>query len=217
MVQADRARIAPDERRLKRPGPVADHSEDLQLVERMLAGEKAAFEAFAERSFKALYRFAAARLHGDLDLTRDIVQTAVTKALAKLDTYRGEASLLTWLCACCRNEILMHFRRRQAAPAENELEQQWGTGAGFGPQPPHDPEGALLKQEGAHLVHMALDSLPDHYARALEWKYLDRLSVEEIASRLGLRSKAAESLLSRARQAFRTSYEGLHGRAGSEN
>jgi DNA-directed RNA polymerase specialized sigma24 family protein len=43
----------------------------------------------------------------------------------------------------------------------------------------------------------------------LEWKYLDRVPVEEIATRLGLGAKAAESLLTRARQAFRTSYESL--------
>lgn len=200
-----------EERGLERPKPVADHSEDLQLVERMLAGDEEAFEAFGERCFKALYRFAFARLQGDRELTREIVQTAVTKALSRLDTYRGEASLLTWLCSCCRNEILMHFRRRQAAPADLELDEELDSAAGLGPQRPGDPEAALLERETAHLVHVALDGLPGHYARALAWKYVDRLTVNEIAWRLGMRTKAAESLLTRARQAFRTSYEGLRG------
>jgi DNA-directed RNA polymerase specialized sigma24 family protein len=56
---------------------------------------------------------------------------------------------------------------------------------------------------------MALDGIPGHYAQALEWKYLDRLSVQEIAGRLGVQTKAAESLLTRARQAFRAGYESL--------
>ena len=198
-----------DERGLEEPEPVAEHIEDLQLVERMLAGEEDAFEAFGACYFNALYRFTFARLRGDRDLTRELVQTAVTKALAKLDTYRGEASLLTWLCTCCRNEILMHFRRRQTTPAEIELDEELDSVPGLDSQIPGNPEAVLLKQEAAHLVHVALDGLPDHYARALEWKYVSCLSVNEIAWRLGMRPKAAESLLTRARQAFRTSYESL--------
>jgi len=187
----------------------ADHSGDLTLVERMLAGDERAFEAFAERYFKALYRFTFARLRGDRELTREIVQTAVTKALAKLDNYRGEAALLTWLCSCCRNEILMHFRHRRTAPPAVELEEELEPVPGFAPQGPGDPEAVLLKRESARQVHMALDGLPAHYAQALEWKYLDRLPVNDIAWRLGVRPKAAESLLTRARQAFRTSYEAV--------
>lgn len=180
---------------------MSDHAEDLKLAGRMLAGDEDAFEAFGERYFKALYRFTSARLAGDRELTGEVVQTAITKALAKLDTYRGEAALLTWLCACCRNEVLMHWRSRRTAPAGVELAEDL--------EAPGDPEAALLGREKAHRVHMALDGIPDHYARTLEWKYLDRLSVGEIAARLGVQPKAAESLLTRARQAFRASYESV--------
>jgi len=51
-----------------------------------------------------------------------------------------------------------------------------------------------------------LDYLPAHYGSALEWKYLDDLSVREIAARLGMGEKAAESLLTRARRAFRDAF-----------
>jgi RNA polymerase sigma-70 factor (ECF subfamily) len=181
-------------------------SEDLELVGRMLGGEEEAFEAFGQRYGTALYRFAASLLAGDRDLTRDLVQTTMTKALAKLDTYRGEASLLTWLCTCCRNEIRMHFRRLRAAPPELELEDEVAPVAG---DPSRDPESLLLRREAARRVHMALDLLPGHYARALEWKYVEHLPVDEIAARLGVRPKAAESLLTRARQAFRGRYDDL--------
>lgn len=174
----------------------------------MLAGDGAAFEAFGGRYATAVYRFAWARLRGDRDATREIVQTTMIKALAKLDSYRGEASLLTWLCACCRNEMLMHFRRRQAAPAEVEIDEEPRAAAGFA-LPGIDVEASLLRQEEAQRVHLALDVLPGHYARALEWKYLEQLPVQEIASRLGVQPKAAESLLTRAREAFRRSYENL--------
>jgi RNA polymerase sigma-70 factor (ECF subfamily) len=190
-------------------GAVAEYTEDLELVGRMLAGEEDAFEVFGQRHFKAVYRFALARLAGDRDLSLEIVQTAMIKALSKLGTYRGAASLLTWLCACCRNEILMHLRRRRSAPAEVELLEELEPATVLNSQRPGDPEAELLRQETTVLVHLALDQLPEHYARALEWKYLEKLPVKEIASRMDLQPKAAESLLTRARHAFRTHYENL--------
>lgn len=63
--------------------------------------------------------------------------------------------------------------------------------------------------ETAERVHAALDRLPPSYARAVEWRYLEGLEVTEIALRLKLSYKAAESLLSRARKAFRETYESL--------
>jgi RNA polymerase sigma-70 factor (ECF subfamily) len=181
----------------------------MRLVQRMLTGDESAFDTFGERYPKALYRFALARLDGDHDLTRELVQTAICKALAKLDTYRGEASLLTWLCSCCRNEILMHLRVRRTRPEATELEDELRPAPGYGATPSGDPEALALGHETTTLVHMALDVLPDHYARALEWKYLERLPVRDIAERMNLRPKAAESLLTRARQAFKIAYQGL--------
>ncbi len=184
--------------------------QERRLVKAMLAGDAAAMEDFAERYFPGVYRFALGRLRGDRDLTREIVQTTVCKALAKLASYRGEASLLTWLCACCRNEIAMHYRRRKSLPPHLELEEERALPA-ESPFPWYGggPEREAIRREADHLVHLALDLLPPHYAQALEWKYLDRFPVNEIAARLGVGPKAAESLLTRARRAFREEYEQL--------
>ena len=105
---------------------------------------------------------------------------------------------------------MMHFRRLRSTPAGVELEE------GQDLRDPSHPEMMLLGKEQANRVHMTLDGIPDHYARALEWNYLDRLPVQEIASRMGVQSKAAESLLTRAREAFRKTYESFHGRMGQD-
>jgi RNA polymerase sigma-70 factor, ECF subfamily len=176
------------------------------LVRRMLAGEESAFETFSAAYIPTVYRFAQRRV-GDRELTREIVQTTVCKAIAKLRTFRGEAGLITWLCACCQNEIAGHFRRQSRTAQEVALtDDAIAAEPGLEPGTP-GPEQALLRKEKAQLVHAALDALPPHYSRALEWKYLDRLSVDEIAVRLDVRPKAAESLLTRARQSFRDVYE----------
>ena len=54
-----------------------------------------------------------------------------------------------------------------------------------------------------------MDPLPPRYGDALEWKYIHGLTVKEIAALLEVGPKAAESLLTRARQAFRDGFGSL--------
>ena len=185
---------------------------DRALVRRMIAGDERAFEEFTDTYLPALYRFAVNRLDRDRELTREIVQSTVCKAIAKLATFRGEAALMTWLCACCRTEIATHFRGKARAPREVELVDGEVTPKTYLNQAHlFGPLETFERKEDAELVHLALDQLPPHYGRALEWKYLDNLSVKEIAKRLSLGPKAAESLLTRARRSFRDRYRSLVG------
>ncbi|MGL4424252.1 MAG: sigma-70 family RNA polymerase sigma factor, partial [Gemmataceae bacterium] len=59
----------------------------------------------------------------------------------------------------------------------------------------------------AERVAAALEKLPPRYEEVLRAKYLDRQTVEEIAAATGDTVKATESVLSRAREAFRVQYE----------
>ena len=72
-----------------------------------------------------------------------------------------------------------------------------------------DPGISLDRSGVAALVRRVLDHLPPRYAEVLECKYLDDLPVQEIGVRLGLGTKAAESLLTRARRAFREAFEAI--------
>jgi RNA polymerase sigma-70 factor, ECF subfamily len=196
--------------KLERSGP---QEEERQLVDRMRAGDESAFETFAEQYIPGLYRFAGRRLDHDRELTRDIVQSTVCNVIENLDSYRAEAPLFTWLCACCRNEIAAHFRRLGRRPREVELEE---AAALTGGPEERGPEERLLRVEEAELVHVTLDRLPPSYARAVQWRYLEGLAVPEIARRLAASYKATESLLSRARKAFREIYEHLTESPGVE-
>ena len=187
-------------------------AEDRALVERLLAGDQTAYDRFFEDYFGGLYRFALTRLGFDEELAREIVQSTVATAIERLDAYRGEGALFTWLCGICRNEIRGHFRRLRRAPVEVELVEDTpeiravldALAAGAG-----GPEEELQNTEVARLVHLTLDHLPPRYGRALEWKYIEGLSVREIAARLGISAKAAESILTRSREAFRTGFTAL--------
>ncbi len=72
-----------------------------------------------------------------------------------------------------------------------------------------EPESGALREQVSRVVAATLDALPGRYGEALEWKYIDGLSVREIAVRLKLGEKAAESLLTRARESFRDAIGGM--------
>ena len=73
----------------------------------------------------------------------------------------------------------------------------------------------LVKNHGraevGRLVRAVLDRLPASYGDALEWKYIEGQSVETIGERLGIGTTAAQSLLARARAAFREALERVFG------
>jgi RNA polymerase sigma-70 factor (ECF subfamily) len=178
----------------------------------MLAGDETAFRTFFATYFPRLFRFALYRLHGDTALAEDVAQNALGKAMDKLDTYRGEAALYSWLCTFCRHEIGAALRRSRRDPVDliddlpvirATLESIIDPGAG--------PELDANRGELARLIQVTMDSLPSAYADALEWKYIDGLSVAEIGDRLGRGRKAAESLLNRARESFRDGFSTLTG------
>lgn len=198
-------------------GPGAD---ERALVARLRAGDEAAFEELFDGSFQGLYRFALRRVGGDAELAKEVAQAAFCTAFEKLDGFRGEAPLFTWLCAICRSEISHHFRRqKRLAPASEEIERTAAEGEDelvpgevAAAVSPGDPERHVLHGELARQVHETVDGLPPRYGRALVWKYGDGLTVAEIGARLGTTTKAAESLLTRARVAFRGSFIRAGGR-----
>jgi RNA polymerase sigma-70 factor (ECF subfamily) len=184
-------------------------TDDLALARRILAGEDAAFEEFFGLYFSRLFRFASHRLGGNEDAAEEVVQRVLIRAMRRLDTYRGEAALLTWLCTLCRREIAA-WRERTGKVREislvDERPEMVAALDGLATIEPDDPETSLRRGELSTLVQLTLDHLPGRYGDVLEWKYMQELSVTEIAGRLGLGYKAAESLLSRARVAFREAF-----------
>lgn len=182
-------------------------SRDRRLARRILRGDERALRAFFDEYFPRLYRYARHRLRDDADVD-DVVQVVLTQAARRLETYRGEATLLTWLIQICRHEISKQLKQSQRerdmmSPFLNDdllravvesIEATDHTGS---------PEADSRRLELISLVQFALDQLPEHYAQALELKYIEGYRSAEIAQRLQISDEATQSLLARARRAFR--------------
>lgn len=182
---------------------------DLELARRVAAGEEPACRAFFDEYFSRLYRFARLRLGGDDLAAEEVVQTTLIRAVRKLATFKGEAALFSWLCTLCRHEIgawLERTGRRSEVPLTEDGPAVVAALEVAASLADRDPEGTAARRETSRLVHATLDQLPATYGAALEWRYLDGFTVEEVAARLGVGYKAAESILSRARAAFRDAF-----------
>lgn len=186
-------------------------STDRALVDRLLEGDEEAYREFFADRFPGLFRFALSRLGGDEDQAQEAAQKAFVTAFEKLDSFRGDSTLFTWLCGICRFQIGDLRKRRGRWPRLVSASRDGDVALKLDllPNSADDPAAALDRQERVAQVHQALDELPPRYGQALEWKYIEGLSVRHIAERLEVREKAAESLLTRAREAFRRRYDQL--------
>jgi RNA polymerase sigma-70 factor (ECF subfamily) len=192
-------------------------TQDQELVASLLRGDARCFDRFFNEYYPKLYRFVKRRLPHDSALAEDVAQATLCRALESLHTFRGEAALLTWLCTLCRRELSARWREAQpfaTAPllAEDDPEVRSALESLLAAEG-SDPVLLAGQEQVRETICAALDYLPAPYADILEWKYVRDLSVAEIAHRLGRSAKATESLLTRAREAFRETFTLLQGGA----
>jgi RNA polymerase sigma-70 factor (ECF subfamily) len=195
-------------------------TDDRELVRKMLDGEEPAFAEFFTTYFPRVFRFALPRLRRDEDVAKDVVQATLVKAMRKLDSWRGDATLFTWLCQICRREIADHVRterrRSDRVVLIEDSEEVRAALESIEAPSGDDPLRRCNGDEVGRLVHAVLDRLPGRYGEALEWKYVEGRSVEEIGDRLGIGHTAAQSLLARARVAFRDGLESVFGASAAD-
>ena len=180
---------------------------DRAVAKKILAGDEKAFRELFDSYYPRLFRFAVARLNGDREVSADVVQQTFCNAIQRLDSYRGEAALYTWFCQICRNLIIdycrAHHRESQKVVLIEDHANVRAILEALSAPFLEQPEVSAWQRDVRRLVQATMDTLPARYGDVLEWKYVDGLSVKEIAERIHVSAKAAESLLTRARAAFR--------------
>ena len=167
----------------------------------VLAGDAEAWRRWYDAHFDRLAAYARWRCGGLRDLADDVLQETWLVAVRRLRSFDpAKGAFFDWLCgiasnaarAAIRARCRQKARSRSLVPADDK---------------PAPDANAGDAEEKAERVAAALAALPDHYEAVLRAKYLDRQTVDEIAAARGDSPKAVESLLSRARQAFREAYE----------
>ncbi len=180
-----------------------------------LRGDPAAVQALATAVLQPLFGFCFHRVGGNRHLCEEVVQETLLRALRDLDHYdpeRAGNNIFPWMPGMPRNENHRLLVREKAAVS---LEVLWARmdkellavyarleSEPFG-------EDLLRREETRDLVNATMSQLPPHYREALEGKYVNGRSVRDLALAWSISEKAAESQLTRARQAFRAIFLAL--------
>jgi RNA polymerase sigma factor (sigma-70 family) len=163
-----------------------------QLTRGIAAGREESFRELFDRYHDRLFRLLMVFARGDEGLARELVQSVMLTAAAKLGPLRTETHLWNWLAKVAR---------QQCAKRQNQIRRE-GTVLSFGDCPEVAAESAP-DRELEQALDTALHELDEQNRNLIEMFYYDKLSQQEIAERHGTTAKAISSRLERLRHALR--------------
>ena len=182
-------------------------------LQAMRRGDSAAWAVVYEQLAGRVFQHALYRLAGDREAAEVITQEVFVRAIESIDSYEPQkGTLLGWLRGICRRAIARRHRtshpgRIRAVPVSSCPDESGCCSEPVDPRP--RPDEQLILADEQLLTGAALTSLPYRWEQVLRWKYCHDLPVAEIGAQLGISEKAVESILSRARAAFRQMYARL--------
>ena len=181
---------------------------DLKIAKAINKGNEKVFNQFFKEYYPKVFRFVMSRVKGDRDLADDFTQQSLCKALDKIDTFRGEATLFTWVCQISRSIIyayqLKENRRNKIISPVTDTTDVREILENIAMNEMSQPDNIAENFELNNLISEILDNLPNNYGDILEWKYVEQLSVSQIAEKLNTSLTSVQSSLARARDSFKT-------------
>lgn len=151
--------------------------DDLQLAQSAAAGDEQAWRCIYDQTCQPLFNFLCYQT-GDRDVARDLMQDTYVVALKRLESYRGQGSLLSWLrsvalrkCLDWRRRLSLNLRKLTLLAQENPF---------LANQTTEEPFPGL-----GDAFQAALERLSPRQRAALLLRELEDLPFAEIAENLG--------------------------------
>jgi RNA polymerase sigma-70 factor (ECF subfamily) len=173
-----------------------------ELITLAKGGSDRAYGELMARTRGICLRIAAGLL-GDRDEAADEVQNAFWKAYVNIGTFKAESKFSTWIVRivinCCMSRL--RSERLTTVPFDSVVEEAYSQA--FAPRRMarmKSPEQNVAGKEMQALVRRELRRLPVKLRQPLQYHFLDDLSLDETASRLGISLAAAKSRLSRGQK-----------------
>lgn len=176
-------------------GPEA--TSELELIERVACGDRAAFTLLYDRYFPRVRSFVARRIRNRADV-EETVQEAFINVFSSLDSFRGDASFAAWVLGVTRRTVAGRFKkkRHQTVPFE-EAQAQLDLPARSGPTPLENLE---CRERLVQLERAAETGLSAMQQQLFELHHLRHRSIREIAALTNKSEESVKSNLYRARK-----------------
>jgi RNA polymerase sigma-70 factor (ECF subfamily) len=186
---------------------------EAQFIERLRAGEAAAFNRLVEDRSGEVYALLY-RLTEDVEEARDLTQETFLRAFQSIARFRGEADLKTWLYRIAINQARNRWRWWRRRRREQTVSLDASDNADAQPlglrlcdTSQADPEQTTLARERESRLRTALRSLGGSYREAVILRDIEGLSYEEIAATLEISIGTVKSRLARGRLELRRKLE----------
>jgi RNA polymerase sigma-70 factor (ECF subfamily) len=181
----------------RRSRVIVDDGNDLDLVERARAGDRAALTALVVRYQRQVFS-AAYWVVRRVDDANDIAQDVFLKVAERLDDFDPRFKFFSWIYRITVNESLNLLRRNsREETVDGELERLPADG--------HDPERLAGDAQLSAHIRTALMRMPANDRTVIALRHFSECSYEEIGQILELDGKTVKSRLFEARQRLRAS------------
>lgn len=180
-------------------------SEETQLIDRALRGDRAAFTKLVELNQDRLFA-SMIQITGSPDEAEEVVQEAFIRAFMKLDTFQRNSQFFTWLYRIAFNSALTRRRRKRARVSLDQWRENNGAEVTYQGDGVDEP---MLQQERVEMVREALRALTDDHRVILVLREMDEYSYEAIAEILEISIGTVRSRLSRARAQLKQVLEAM--------
>lgn len=175
--------------------------DDNKLVNDIINGEQSAFKILYLKYSDLLFAYILHSLANDKDAASDIWQETWVVFIEKTNDFQYKCNIFTWLCAIAKNKISDYYRN-----AKKQEHFQDISNLGFDIDADELDAGSIDAKTQADVI-TALASLTNEYRYLLEARYIDNKSVDKISFEINKTYKATESVLTRAREAFRKKFK----------
>ena len=175
---------------------------DRQLVDKVLSGNKNAFDMLVLRHQHKVYSLVS-RFVSDSGEAEDICQEAFIKAYRALSSFRGDSAFYTWLYRIAINTAKNHVlsrKRRPLAASDVQLEDAEISEGNNTLKDIANPESNLVTQKLKKAIFDAIDELPDDLRTAFTLREFSGLSYEDITEVMGCPVGTVRSRIFRARE-----------------
>jgi len=178
--------------------------DDKEILKKILAQDSRATYSFYMCYKKPLLSFIM-KMVNDRNDAEEVLQDSFVAFFESLRSFREQSSLKTYLFAIAKHRSIDKLRRRKLKRVLFSCFPE-GVVDGFKTVLLDDE---LDKRALAKSIKRAFSLIPKDYAHIIRLKYLEGDSVKDIARKMSITDKAAESMLFRARKSFAKSYTKL--------
>jgi RNA polymerase sigma-70 factor (ECF subfamily) len=176
---------------------------DQELVERVQRGDKTAFNLLVKKYQIKVSSLVGRYIKNQADVP-DVVQEAFIKAYRALPNFRGESAFYTWLYRiavnCAKNHMVAGSRKPPSSDVEVEDAEFYDGGDAL--RENASPERMLLTDEIKRVVFETMEQLPEDLRLAINFREIEGLSYEEIATIMDCPVGTVRSRIFRAREAI---------------